>query len=108
MNADLEKAIELYRQGDVSIGRAAEIAGLGYYDFEALLVSRDIPKNWPEETVEDGRRGAHLIHDLRGQAAFGLWADRDDMQDSVAWVRKQRAAWSQRLGTCDLSPVTYP
>ncbi len=26
----------------------------------------------------------------------GMWADRDDMADSVAWVRKIRAQWQQR------------
>ena len=28
---------------------------------------------------------------------FGMWADREDMRDSVEWVRKQRQAWSSRL-----------
>lgn len=28
---------------------------------------------------------------------FGMWADREEMQDSVAWVRKQREAWTDRL-----------
>ncbi len=28
---------------------------------------------------------------------FGMWADRADMQDSVAWVRKQREKWVERV-----------
>ena len=28
---------------------------------------------------------------------FGMWADREDMRDSVAWVRKQREKWKERL-----------
>ena len=28
---------------------------------------------------------------------FGMWADREDMADSVAWVRKIREQWLQRL-----------
>jgi hypothetical protein len=28
---------------------------------------------------------------------FGMWADRDEMSDSVAWVRKERDKWQQRL-----------
>ena len=28
---------------------------------------------------------------------FGMWADRTDMQDSVAWVRKQREKWLERV-----------
>ena len=27
---------------------------------------------------------------------FGMWADREDMKDSVEWVNKERAKWSQR------------
>lgn len=27
---------------------------------------------------------------------IGIWADREDMSDSTAWVRKEREAWSQR------------
>ena len=28
---------------------------------------------------------------------FGMWADREDMRDSVEWVRKQRKKWKERL-----------
>ncbi|MBI2844063.1 MAG: hypothetical protein HYX78_11745 [Armatimonadetes bacterium] len=28
---------------------------------------------------------------------FGMWADREDMKDSVAWVNKERRKWSKRL-----------
>ena len=27
---------------------------------------------------------------------FGMWADREDMADSTAWVRKERERWSER------------
>ena len=27
---------------------------------------------------------------------FGMWADREDMDDSVAWVRRQREGWNHR------------
>ncbi len=71
-NLRLEMAIELYRRGEVSMGRAAEIAGLNHFDFDAVLVSREIPKNWPEETGEEIRKGAQLIHVLREQGATSL------------------------------------
>ena len=29
--------------------------------------------------------------------AIGMWADREDMQDSVAWVRREREQWDKRL-----------
>lgn len=28
---------------------------------------------------------------------FGMWADREDMRDSVAWLREEREKWQQRL-----------
>jgi len=28
---------------------------------------------------------------------FGMWANREDMKDSAAWVRKERERWSERL-----------
>ncbi len=28
---------------------------------------------------------------------FGMWADRNEMSDSVAWVRREREKWQQRL-----------
>ena len=33
--------------------------------------------------------------------AFGMWAERADMQDSVAWVEQERAKWRQRLSGLD-------
>ena len=35
--------------------------------------------------------------DFANQPFFGMWADREDMRDSVAWVRKQREKWKERL-----------
>jgi hypothetical protein len=28
---------------------------------------------------------------------FGMWRDRQDTKDSVAWVRKERKRWRQRV-----------
>jgi hypothetical protein len=27
----------------------------------------------------------------------GIWKDRQDMEDSVAWVRRERERWNERL-----------
>ena len=35
--------------------------------------------------------------DFASQPFFGMWADREDMRDSVAWVRKQREKWLERI-----------
>jgi len=34
--------------------------------------------------------------EFRSLPFFGMWADHDDVQDSVAWVRRKREKWQQR------------
>ena len=34
--------------------------------------------------------------DLMSLPFFGMYEDREDMKDSVAWVNKERAKWHQR------------
>ena len=35
--------------------------------------------------------------DFANLPCFGMWADREDMRDSIEWVRKQREKWKERL-----------
>ena len=35
-------------------------------------------------------------NDFDSLAFFGMWADREEMQDSTAWVRQERGRWQQR------------
>jgi hypothetical protein len=39
--------------------------------------------------------------DYTSQPFFGLWQDRPEMSDSVAWVRGEREKWQQRLASRD-------
>ena len=32
---------------------------------------------------------------------FGMWAEREDMHDSAAWVRRERERWHQRVSRQD-------
>ena len=32
---------------------------------------------------------------------FGIWADREEMQDSAAWLRQERERWQQRAARPD-------
>ena len=32
---------------------------------------------------------------------FGMWKDREDMEDSEAWVRRERERWQQRAAQQD-------
>ncbi len=45
-------ALELYREGRVSLGKAAEIAGLSLREFLYELRSRSIPLNYDLEELE--------------------------------------------------------
>jgi hypothetical protein len=39
--------------------------------------------------------------DFTDQPFFGMWANRKDMEDSAAWVRRQRARWQRRANRLD-------
>ena len=46
----------------------------------------------------DGQdKDSDASEDFANQPFFGMWADREDMRDSVAWLRKQREKWKERL-----------
>lgn len=34
--------------------------------------------------------------DFANLSCFGMWADREEMRDSVAWLQKEREKWYQR------------
>ncbi len=34
--------------------------------------------------------------DFASLPCFGMWADREEMHDSVAWLKKERQKWQQR------------
>ena len=47
---------------------------------------------------DDGQdKDSDESEDFANQSFFGMWADREDMRDSVAWVRKQRGEWKERF-----------
>ncbi|MEW6206884.1 MAG: hypothetical protein AB1631_00850 [Acidobacteriota bacterium] len=50
-------------------------------DFIAFLRQRYQPSQFTE---------AALTSDLKTEEFFGMWRDREDMQDSAAWVRNVR------------------
>lgn len=39
--------------------------------------------------------------DFNSLPFFGMWADREEMQDSTAWVRQAREQWQQRAARQD-------
>lgn len=53
-----ELAIALYREGQFPPGRAAELAGMDRWDFDALLMERKVPFPMTIEDVENEFRYA--------------------------------------------------
>jgi len=57
----VEAAIHLYKTGEATLGRAAEIAGLTRWEFETLLVDREIERAVTCDPVEDLERQAERL-----------------------------------------------
>jgi predicted HTH domain antitoxin len=58
-------AARLYQDGAVSIGKAAEISGIGRYAFETYLSERQIPIS--NLTYEQVMADAASLKDMRGK-----------------------------------------
>jgi len=49
-------SVELYREGLISVGKAAEIAGVSIWEIQEILTKRKIPINfYPEDLEKDIR-----------------------------------------------------
>ena len=44
---------------------------------------------------------SEMGEDFAALSFFGMWAEREDMKDSTAWVRRNRKQWQQRLARQD-------
>ena len=58
-------AIELYKEGTVSLGKAAEIAGVTTVEFKDILADRGIMREVSSRSVEELEKGVELIKRLR-------------------------------------------
>ncbi len=58
-------AIELYKDGTVSLGKAAEIAGVTTIEFKDILADRGIRREVGSRSVEELENGVELIKRLR-------------------------------------------
>ena len=57
----LDAAIQLYQAGEVTLGKASELAGIHRYDFESVLKTRGILKIVEVESEEKLKDGVSLI-----------------------------------------------
>ena len=60
----LDAAIQSYQEGEVTLGRAAELAGMSHFEFEEVLKSRDILKVVEVDSAEELEAGVSLIKNL--------------------------------------------
>ena len=58
----VEAAIQLYKEGAVTLGRAAEIAGITRWEFETLLADRGLVLTVTSDPVEDLERQVDRLH----------------------------------------------
>lgn len=58
-------AIVLYREGEISLGKAAEMIGVSTIEFKDILADRGISRKVGARSIEELRRGVELIKKLR-------------------------------------------
>jgi len=58
-------AIELYKEGAVSLGKAAEIAAVTTVEFKDILADRGVMREVSSRSVEELEKGVELIKRLR-------------------------------------------
>ena len=58
-------AVELYKEEEVSLGKAAEIAGVTTIEFKDILADRGIRREVSSRSVEELEKGVELIKRMR-------------------------------------------
>ena len=51
----------------------------------------------PIDTNDSTSTETNDSEDFASLPCFGMWADRQEMRDSVAWLKREREKWQQRL-----------
>jgi len=77
-----------------------------HYDGKTIIPDEpvNIPTNEPlvvEVSLKTERAAGKAAESITSLPFFGMWADRDDMSDSIAWVTKERERWNERLSVRD-------
>ena len=60
----LDHAIRFYQDDEVTLGRAAELAGMSHFEFEEVLKARDILKVVEIDSAEELEAGVSVIKNL--------------------------------------------
>ena len=62
--SQLDAAILLYQEGEVTLGRAAELAGIHRFEFEDALAAKGIVRIIEVDSAEELKAGVSLIKSL--------------------------------------------
>ena len=60
----LDDAIESYKNDEITLGRAAELAGMHRFEFEEVLKAKGIMKETEVDSVEELETGVSVINSL--------------------------------------------
>ena len=66
-NLKLAAAIEMYKKEEVTLGRAAEIAGMGIIEFKDVLRDRGIKIIVPKASIDELDKQVARIRKIRGE-----------------------------------------
>ena len=87
----------IIEKGEVNNGHIILSKPLSLPEGTAVIVQIDlVVAEKVVDTDETQNTGTCEHEEFANLPFFGMWADRADMQDSVAWVRKQREEWIER------------
>lgn len=64
-NLKIEAALQLYKDKEVSLGKAAEIAGVSSVEFKDILADRGIIREISSRNEKEFVKGMKLIEELR-------------------------------------------
>ena len=59
-------AVELYKTGEVTLGKAAELAELSFFDFKSVLKDQGVKETMSEKSGTEVRKQVEKIRKARG------------------------------------------
>jgi hypothetical protein len=83
--------VTIVKRGSIESGSIVLPELLSLPDGTEVVVSIEFPGQPPQAL---GHTGAAILQ----SSAVGMWSDREDMNDSVSWLNKERSEW--RLREC--------
>lgn len=61
-----DETLKLYKEGEISTGKAAELLDMNYDEFLGLLKEKGIKKQWGPSSVEEAEKEIETIREIKG------------------------------------------